>query len=249
MATSAAEQLTTLDLRTHALLLDVDGTLLDIAAKPHLVEVPADLIETLRRLRDKTGGAIAFVSGREIAVLDKLFQPLRLPAIGGHGAEMRIGEGAATRRAPDLPEAMRQRLRDEAAAIPSVLTEDKGYSFTLHFRQAAAREDDVLRAVAQVRKIFPDVPSTLQTGKMMIELKHPDAEKKLGVVDLMGRGVFAGRIPVFIGDDDTDEPVFSTMSKLGGLAFSVGRKSPGLTGVFTSPADLRGALRMLAFRA
>jgi trehalose 6-phosphate phosphatase len=246
MATSAPEQLAKLDLRTHALLLDIDGTLLDIAAKPNLVEVPPDLVETLDRLSEETAGALAFVSGREISALDRMFAPLRLPAVGGHGAEMRLGDGAVTRRVPDLPEPMRRRLQAETATLPGVVTEDKGYSFTVHFRQAPARENDVRRIMTQARAAFPDIPSKLQAGKMVIELKHPDAEKKLGVIDLMERGAFAGRAPVFIGDDDTDEPVFSLMPEVGGLAFSVGRKYPGLAGIFMSPADVRSALRRLA---
>ena len=79
-----------LDLKTIALLLDVDGTIIDIGPSPSEVHVSDALLRSLKRLFDLTGGAVALVSGRPIADLDRLFSPLRLPSVGGHGAEMRL---------------------------------------------------------------------------------------------------------------------------------------------------------------
>jgi len=130
--------LDSLDLPRSALLLDIDGTLLDIAPTPRDVVVPASLAHDLMRVRDRAGGALALVSGRPIAEIDWLFAPLQLPAIGGHGAEMRPVAGGAviSGRAPDLDPALKQRLQEIAARHPGVLVEDKGYSLALHYRAA-----------------------------------------------------------------------------------------------------------------
>src|SRR5262245_46861224 len=73
-----------------AVLLDVDGTLLDLMPTPREVWVPPGLARTLKRLHERTGGALCFVSGRSINDLDLIFAPDQFPAVGGHGAEMRL---------------------------------------------------------------------------------------------------------------------------------------------------------------
>jgi trehalose-phosphatase len=107
------------DLATIALLLDVDGTILDTAITPGSVVVPSSLRSSLSELHAKSGGAIALVSGRLIRNLDALFAPLRLPAIGGHGAEMRhsSNDAAQTRRAVTLGRALRDLI---ASAVHSI---------------------------------------------------------------------------------------------------------------------------------
>ena len=107
-----------LDLKTIALLLDVDGTIIDIGPSPSEVHVSDALLESLRRLFDLTGGAVALVSGRPIADLDRLFSPLRLPSVGGHGAEMRLDENKVFFWAKPLPEDLRKRLADPASIGP-----------------------------------------------------------------------------------------------------------------------------------
>ena len=127
-----------LDLTGIALLLDVDGTLIDIAPTPDAVEVPHGLGDALARLLDRAGGALALVSGRPIAELDRLFAPLTLPAVGGHGAEMRLHDRETIQRAEFLPDAMRRQLSEARAFDPGIVCEDKGYSFTLALSQRAA---------------------------------------------------------------------------------------------------------------
>ena len=119
----AAQQFSRIDLNTHALLFDVDGTLLDIAPRPDQVVVPPALIETLARLNDRTGGAVAFVSGRKIAVIDALFKPLTLAAVGVHGAEMRTGSGSLERLVEPLPVFLREQAA-EAAKVLGIVIED-----------------------------------------------------------------------------------------------------------------------------
>ena len=241
----AAAVFSRIDLKTHALLLDVDGTLLDIAPRPDLVVVPPGLIEDLRRLQDRTGGAVAFISGRKIAVMDALFTPLVLPAVGVHGAEMRIGRGSIARRAEPLPVLLRQKLVDGAKAL-GLLTEDKETSVTIHFRLAPEKEKDAEALVAGACRDFSAEPLHIERNKMIVEVMRGGIDKGAGIAALMARPPFAGRIPVFVGDDATDEKGFAAMAGFKGMAFSVGRDYPALAGIFANPAAFRAALRALA---
>ena len=125
------------DLRQCAILLDIDGTILDIAPTPREVSVPPTLRQTLARLQELTGGALALVSGRPLADIDLIFAPLKLAAVGGHGAELRLTPGAEPARlAVSLREELRRRLAALTELGTGILAEDKGYSFALHYRLA-----------------------------------------------------------------------------------------------------------------
>ena len=231
-----------------AILLDVDGTLLDIAPTPREVVVPPGLPATLARLRDRVGGALALVSGRPISELDEFFAPLRLPAVGGHGAEMRpLADGASmSGRAQPLDPFFRERLKAIAAQHPGVLVEDKGYSIALHYRlvpkQGVALVHDVKRAYEK----WADPSFELLTGKAVLEIKFAAFDKGSGVRDLMGYPPFTGRAPIFVGDDRTDEDAFEVMPEFNGHALSVGRKLPGVEDYFKSPSEVRQWLARLS---
>jgi len=234
-----------LDLKTVALLLDVDGTIIDIAPSPTEVHVSDELLESLKRLFALTDGAIALVSGRPIADLDRLFAPLRLPAIGCHGAEMRLRDNEVLYWAKPLPEDMRQRLAGVASIGPGVVVEDKSYSLALHYRKAPQEAERLRRHVASSRSAFPGEPTELLLGKAMFEVKRPGINKGDSIRKLMARPPFIGRVPVFIGDDVTDESVFEVLPEIGGKGFSVSRYFPGLAGTFKNPAQVRSALQSL----
>lgn len=240
-------RLSALNLKSTALLLDVDGTLIDIAPAPHLVVVPDDLRRSLSRLSDLTDGAVALVSGRPVSDLDRLFAPLRLSAIGGHGAEMRIGDVSVDRGVAPLPEALRRRLSGIAA--PGLLIEDKGYSLAVHYRAVPHLRHSVQQSIAEACEAFPSEAVEVLPGKEMLEVKRPGFDKGEAVRALMTHAPFAGRVPVFIGDDVTDDSVFSILPQLDGIGFSVERDLAGLAGVFDSPAQVRAALAALAGQA
>lgn len=243
---AAADVFEKLDPTSIALLLDVDGTLIDIAPSPFEVDVPDALKASLIRLYQLTGGALALVSGRPIRDIDTLFAPFKLPAIGGHGAEIRISENAPVSRIADLPEEMRRHLTDAATPGSGVEVEDKGYSVALHYRKAPDHEDRLRAHVAASRAAFPAEDTEMLPGKAMFEVKRPGVNKGDGVRELMMHPPFAGRVPVFIGDDVTDEAVFAVLPGLGGKGFSVGRQFAGLSGIFETPAEVRCALQRLA---
>jgi trehalose 6-phosphate phosphatase len=243
---AALASFTALDPRSIALLLDVDGTLIDLGPSPFEVDVPDILKETLDRLYRSTGGALALVSGRPVRDLDRLFAPLVLPAVGGHGAEMRLAEGAAVSRVTDLPKAMRTRLAGIVEAGSGLEVEDKGYSVALHYRKAPRYEDRLRVHIAESRSAFPDEDVEVLPGKMMFEVKRPGIDKGGGVRELMRHKPFTGRMPVFVGDDVTDEAAFAALPALGGKGFSVSRPFEGLSGIFSAPEEIRRALRQLA---
>src|SRR6202171_5626439 len=230
-----------------AILLDIDGTLLDLAPTPREVWVPPGLARTLNGLLEKTAGALALVSGRSLNDIDLIFAPEQFPAVGGHGAEMRIPtntEAGAT-HAPPMDKKLKRRLAAIAKLSPGILLEDKGYSLALHYRLAPHAGKGIYEAVSLIRADLPNAPIEVLPGKCVCEIKHSGFNKATGVRELMTVEPFKGRRPLFVGDDVTAEIVFSIMPDLGGLAFSVGRHAKGVAGYFDDPGDVRAWLAHL----
>jgi trehalose 6-phosphate phosphatase len=234
------------DLRKHALLLDFDGTIVDIAPTPNAVVVPPSLRHTLARLTERTGGAVALVSGRSVMDLDRYFAPMQLPIVGVHGAELRLldGAGMEKRDPAGLPPRLRHKLI--ALAGSGVVAEDKGLSIALHYRLAPERAPAIRAAVDEACAEPWDAPIEVLPGKAVIEIKHAGFSKATGVRELMTHAPFRGRRPIFIGDDTTDETVFAILPELDGIGFSVGREIAGLAGHFDTPAHVRAWLDQLA---
>src|SRR3954464_2800146 len=230
-----------------AVLLDVDGTLIDFAPTPREVWVPPGLAKTLNRLLKRTNGALALVSGRSLNDIDLIFAPDLFPAVGGHGAEMRLetDSEAVAAHAPPLDKELKRRLAAIAKLSPGILLEDKGYSLALHYRLAPHAEKAIYAAVSLIRADLPNAPIEVLPGKCVCEIKHSGFTKASGVIELMTHDPFKGRRPIFIGDDVTDESVFAIMPELRGLAFSVGRRAKGVAGHFDAPSDVREFLAHL----
>src|SRR6266481_4401346 len=230
-----------------AILLDIDGTLLDLAPTPREVWVPPGLATTLNGLLMRTSGALALVSGRSLNDIDLIFAPELFPAVGGHGAEMRLSidsEAVAT-HAPPMDKELKRRLASIARLSPGILLEDKGYSLALHYRLAPHAEKAIYEAVSLIRADLPNAPIEVLPGKCVCEIKHSGFNKATGVLELMTHEPFRGRRPIFIGDDVTDETVFAIMPDLDGLAFSVGRRAQGVADHFDEPRDVREWLARL----
>jgi trehalose 6-phosphate phosphatase len=219
------------DLRKCAILLDIDGTILDFAPSPQQVWVPTELRQTLMRLNELTGGALALVSGRSLADIDLIFSPLELAAIGGHGAELRA-----------LGTALKRRLAGVSELGPGVLAEDKGYSLALHYRLAPDKAGAVRAAVEKICADVPPGTVEILPGKLVVEIKPAGINKANAVCKLMEFAPFTKRNPIFIGDDITDEPVFGIVSQFGGLGFSVGRVAAHVNGHFEKPESVRAWL-------
>jgi trehalose 6-phosphate phosphatase len=228
-----------------AVLLDIDGTLLDFAPTPREVWVPPGLARTLNHLARRTNGALAMVSGRSINDIDLIFAPDIFPAIGGHGAEMRINPADEPGAALLMDKELKRRLAAIAKLSPGILLEDKGYSLALHYRLAPHAEKAIFEAVSLIRADLPNAPIEVLPGKLVCEIKLAGFTKATGVLELMKHEPFKGRRPFFIGDDVTDETVFAIMPDLNGLAFSVGRRAKGVAAHFDAPSDVREFLAHL----
>ncbi len=206
-----------------ALFVDVDGTLLEIAATPLSVRVDAGLTDLLRALLLGTSGALALVSGRSIVEMDALFLPLTLPAAGLHGFERRGASGSYDcRRLPAAPalERARRTMLELASQHPGLLVEDKRFALALHYRRAPQLENVVARAMTEIAaSVRPEFE--LQMGKMVAELRPAGSTKGAAVSEFMSEHPFQGRVPVYIGDDLTDESAFEWVNGAGGLSIAV----------------------------
>jgi trehalose 6-phosphate phosphatase len=226
-------------LPSRAVLLDVDGTILDLAPTPLEVVVPPDLTVALERLSKRVGGALAFVSGRPLAELDLFFAPLRLPSIAGHGAEVRFPEGTVRRATTFLDPELKTEIAGIADDKSGVVIEDKGYSIAVHYRLAPHLGHEVRDEVSAVCARFSSARLEILPGKSVVEVKQPSFNKGTAVRELMQHQPFKGRKPIFIGDDVTDEAAFEVMPEFNGVAFSVGRDVEGIAGTFETPSDVR----------
>ncbi|HVZ42661.1 MAG TPA: trehalose-phosphatase [Ramlibacter sp.] len=226
---------------TCALFLDFDGTVVDIAPQPEAVRVPAPLLDTLAMLRDYLGGAVAVISGRPIEQIDALLEPLKLPLAGVHGAERRGAGGEVTLLSTHPLELVEQAAVALAREHPGLLIETKRGSLALHYRQAPALE---ALCVATMQAAVEQSPGlTLLRGKMVVEAKPGGASKGRAIEAFMKEPPFAGRVPLFIGDDVTDEVGFSTVQRLGGLGIKVGDGHTVAWRRLRDPAQLRDELR------
>ena len=208
--------------RDHALFLDFDGTLVEIAPAPDLVHVPAELPHLLDELANRLGGAIAVVSGRPLDELACMLAPFAGGIAGDHGLERRYGGGKVTRclEHPEL-DRFRPLLAEFATRHHGVLLEDKASSLALHYRQAPSL---AARCHALVRRAVDASNGALVAveGKMVMELMPRSGGKGRAIADFLADAPFHGRLPVFIGDDVTDEGGFAVVNRLGGVSVHVG---------------------------
>ena len=209
-----------------ALFLDVDGTLLELAPTPGEVVVPGRILHLLTRVQTVLGGALALVSGRSVRQIDALFTPLRLACAGIHGNERRNAGGRMYFAADALARALdpaRGRLAELLAANPGLLLEDKGASLAVHYRARPGLggmvEAQLGELVAHLEPGF-----RIQEGALVREIVPAAANKGMAIESFMAEPPFAGRMPVFIGDDATDLDGFAAVERRGGRAISVGER-------------------------
>jgi len=228
-----------------ALFLDIDGTLVDLAPTPDRVLVDVSLARLLPGLAARLGGALALVTGRAIRDVDRLFAPLVLPVAGQHGCERRDAEGTLHFLAPG--DAAFDRLRDLFIAFASrhegLAVEHKGASLALHYRGAPSLASHVHQTLRSVLARENATGYALQPGKRLVELKPGSRDKGKAIADFMREAPFAGRRPVFVGDDLGDEHGFRDVARMRGLAIKVG---PGRTRAAWRLPDVRSVRAWLA---
>lgn len=209
-----------------ALFLDLDGTLLDIAATPDAVVVPGDLVHDLSVAGRKLGGALAIVSGRLLSEVDTLLAPLKAAGAGEHGAVVRLPSGQYdeidAKVSPDLVEMLAEAAQDK----PGILIERKTHSVVVHYRGAPRHEEFFRTLCTSLIKGQESAFEVLQ-AKMAFEIRPRTVTKARAVNRLMQTAPFEGRVPVFIGDDATDYDGFRACAKLGGEGIDVFERFAG----------------------
>jgi len=221
-----------------ALFLDFDGTLVEIAETPARVVVPPELPALLTQLRDLLGGAVAIVSGRPLLDTDRLLTPFSGASSGEHGAAIRHVDGTLdeVRSEVAVPEEWKKVLTEETGQLSGVILELKPHGVTLHYRLAPEREDDVWRIVRAL--VGDDHPwFRLIPARKAVEIGVKATDKGRAVETLMARPPFAGRVPLFIGDDFADEAGMAAARRLGGQGLRVGEVFGG------EPASVRAWLQ------
>ena len=224
-----------------ALFLDFDGTLVALAAQPELVEVPLGLTSTLAALHRQLGGALALVSGRRLLDLDGFMAPLLLPSAGEHGAQRRTSDGLLISAPPvDMRQGL-QAAEGLLARYPKLKLERKNLALSLHYRQAPELESLCLQVMREAVQGRHDIE--LMQGKCVIDLKPAGFSKGTAIASFMTETPFSGRIPVFAGDDVTDEAGFEQVRRMGGHTIKVGSGPTVAAHRCASVAQLAGWLQ------
>ncbi|HEX5737667.1 MAG TPA: trehalose-phosphatase [Hydrogenophaga sp.] len=205
-----------------ALFLDFDGTLAELAPRPDAVVIPNELLSLLERLHVQLGGAVALITGRAQADIEPLIAPLQLPAAYEHGAVRRAEWGMvslAPDQVPDLGPALAA-AHALAARHQGLLVEHKHTAMALHFRLAPELETECVDAMLDAVQHNPGLQ--LLRGKAVVEVKSASVNKGHAIQAFMAEAPFKGRLPVFAGDDVTDEAGFEVVQRLGGAGIKVG---------------------------
>lgn len=225
-----------------AFLLDFDGTLVDIAPTPESVLVPDGLRDTLLALRGVCGDAVAVVSGRPIEQIDHFLPGVPFAVAGEHGIAVRHRPDAAIERAdlPALPASWLQQAERIASAYSGARVEQKKAGLVLHFR-AVPDAGEAIRTAAEAMIDSGEGAGLfhIQPAKMAWEIKPDGISKENAVRTLMRTAPFAGRLPVFVGDDVTDEDGIRGAEALGGTGFRIPADFP-------DPDAFRAWLRSLS---
>ncbi|MFT3973206.1 MAG: trehalose-phosphatase [Amaricoccus sp.] len=221
-----------------ALFLDFDGTLAELGPDPDAIALPPGAAEALVRLAARLGGALALLSGRDIRDLARR-TPAQVWRLGGHGLET-LPPGAPVPPPPPALAAAVLAPLHAMVAMPGVRLELKGPVAALHYRAAPDAEAACLAAANEAARLAPDLVA--QAGKMVVEVKPVTAHKGTALRRLMQAAPFAGRRPVMLGDDTTDEDAIAAAQDLGGVGIKVG-PGPSAARLRTpSPASVRAWL-------
>lgn len=204
-----------------AFLLDFDGTLVDIAPTPASVRVEPGFTEILTRLRDRCGGALAIVTGRPIEQIDHFLPGIPTAVAGEHGLTLRRSRDGAEEpvNAEKLPESWQKNARELVERFAGTALEEKKAGLVLHYRGNPAVEETFRSAILSWlsgQDIFEIHPS-----KMAWEIRLAGINKGNSVEALMAQPPFAGRIPVFVGDDVTDMDGIRAAKDLGGFGYLI----------------------------
>lgn len=205
----------------NGLLSDFDGTLVELASHPDAVSPSAGLAGWLYQLEKLLGDALAIVTGRRLAEVDRHLEPLRLMGAGAHGAELRVRiAGKTTPVIAALEASLISGIEAAIADLPGIWLENKTFALAVHFRDNPAAGGECLRRVRQVAEGHPQID--VFGGHAVVELRRKGLSKGSAIYFLLQHPAFAGRLPVFVGDDLADEEGFTAVQASGGYGIKVG---------------------------
>lgn len=208
-----------------AIFLDFDGTVVEIADRPDAVRVDVATIRLLEALSEAADHALAVVSGRDIAVVDRMLHPLVLPVAGVHGLQRRDAAGKLHRAALEPSELASAVISVEEAIgrEPGVFIETKTGAVALHYRLRPELERRCRDIAERIVWRQPDLQ--LMQGKMVFEIRQQGSDKGDVIEAFLAEPPFKGRTPIFAGDDITDEIGFAIVNARGGMSIKIGESS------------------------
>jgi trehalose 6-phosphate phosphatase len=229
-----------------ALFLDIDGTLIDVAATPDAAIVPRGLAQLLGRVAQGLGGALALSTGRRVAAADRLLSPLKLVTSGVHGTELRSeARGEVTTLAPPVPSRLVQAVSEVTQLATGILVEQKGAGLAVHYRNNPAAGGALAIELGFIVERWDTYE--LRPGRKVLEIVPRAYSKGTALAWLMQRPPFQGRRPVMIGDDHGDEAALLAAEELGGVGLKVaGEHFVATVADFKGTADVRAWLALLA---
>lgn len=244
-----ARLLSAADVHEYALYLDCDGTLLDIAPTPNEVRVPPGLVPLLERISTGLNGALAIVTGRQLAEIDSLLAPARFVGAGVHGGELRnVAGGTIARVARALPASLLDTVMHRMQKLPGIIAEPKGPGLAVHYRQAQHLKDALEAELRAVLSQYGD-ELILSHGRKLFEIIPAGHSKGTALETIAELPMFTGRRPIMIGDDIGDLPAFAAAHRLGGTGMRVAGEQFGRMDVdFLGPAAVFAWLQEFAAR-
>jgi trehalose 6-phosphate phosphatase len=209
-----------------AIFLDFDGTLVNLELSPDQVVADGGLLYLLDELYVATGGAVAVLSGRSVENMDALLAPLCLPLAGIHGAQRRRADGTVERCSvpATLVWQTRMSLRMRLRHYKGLFIEDKGCAFAVHYRGAVSVPLSRLRADLEALATSSRGAFEVLEGAESLELRPRACNKAAALERFMSEAPFAGRFPIFIGDDQTDRAGFEVVGRINGMGIAVGSR-------------------------
>ena len=213
-----------IDPARHALFLDFDGTLAELIDDPDAVCVPQATLDALIGLQRDLSGALAIVSGRRIADLDQFLKPLQFAAAGVHGLERRARPGGEVEilAGPEVLDDVRHAVAEVIEINKRLTLEDKGTALVLHYRTAPDLKDVAEAVVDRATRDRDDL--VVMHGDNIVEVHPAGMDKGRALSAMMEAAPFEGRVPIYVGDDTTDEFALKVVRDMGGVSIKVGAK-------------------------